>query len=116
MTPALQLGGQLTVVVDLTVVDDLDAPVLVGHRLPAAGREIDQGEPAMHELAARIAPVPLAIRPAMGEEGGGARTPPRRFGKRHGVKPAGYAAHGRSDGLMGSPGAKCKRRTPSLCP
>ena len=45
MTAALQLGPQLAVIVDLAVLDDDDAAVLVGERLVAAV-EVDDREAA----------------------------------------------------------------------
>ena len=45
----LELGPQRGVVVDLAVEDDPDRPVLVGHRLVAGGREVDDRQAAMAE-------------------------------------------------------------------
>ena len=60
--PALELLAQLAVVVDLTVLDDVNRSVLVGDRLIAA-LEIDDGQaprskadPVLHERAAAVGP------------------------------------------------------------
>ena len=50
----LEPGAQLAVVVDLAVVGDPDRPVLVGHRLMAGGREVDDREPPMAERDALL--------------------------------------------------------------
>ena len=89
----LELGREGAVVVDLAVVDDQDRSVLVAHRLRAGGREVDQREAPVHQVAAFVLPVTLAVRPAMRQQ---RRRRGRPAGLRRelgGVEPAGYAAH-----------------------
>ena len=47
VTFALKIGAQRFVVVDLAVVDDPHTAVLVGHRLMAGARQVDDRQPAM---------------------------------------------------------------------
>jgi hypothetical protein len=50
---ALQVAAQFAVVVDLTVLNDVDGLVLVGHRL-VARLEVDDREPARRETDALV--------------------------------------------------------------
>ena len=60
----LQLPPQVAVVVDLAVVDHRDRSVLVGHRLVAGGREIDDGEAAVSEHHGAVLVQASAVGPA----------------------------------------------------
>ena len=53
--------AQRDVVVDLAVEGDLDAAVLVAHRLPPGGAEIDDGEAAVAEDDAAVLGLPQAL-------------------------------------------------------
>ena len=86
---ALQLGGELPVVVDLAIVDDPDAPILVAHRLVAGGRQVDERQAAVHELAPLVRPMALAVRAPMGEQRGRPSGPTRVGGQAVGVKTPG---------------------------
>jgi hypothetical protein len=73
----LELAAQRLEIVDLAVVDDDEAPVLVRHRLGAAG-EVDHGEPGVAENRVVAAPESARVRPARTqgfERGFGARLP-----------------------------------------
>ena len=96
MTPALELAPQISMVVDLAVEDDVDTAVLVGHRLVPCGREVDQRQPAVDELAPVVAVVPLAIRTAVSEQRRHPGGPAGRAAQGDGVEPARDAAHVRS--------------------
>src|SRR5258708_4458520 len=60
--PPLQRRPERAVVVDLPVVGDPDAPVLVAHRLVAGRREVDQREPAVDQRAPVVPIRPPAVR------------------------------------------------------
>jgi hypothetical protein len=62
---ALELGPQLTMVVDAAVEDDME--LVVVHRLGAGRGEVDDRQPAMGERDAVAAPQPVAVRPARRE-------------------------------------------------
>ena len=83
----LQLGREVPVVVDLAVVDDVDAGVLVRHRLMARRREVDQRQAAVDELAVLVGPVPAAIGASMREQSAGPGGPLRVGRQPLGVKP-----------------------------
>jgi hypothetical protein len=72
-----QVGAELGVVVDLAVDDDRDAAVLVGHRLPAGVRQVDDREAPVGQRdgAAREEAVPIgaAVDHGRGEPLGRAR-------------------------------------------
>ena len=76
---ALQLGSQLSVVVDLPVLDDLDAAILVADRLVAAV-EVDDREPPRREADRAVHEHALAVgatvdhRLVHGREGGSVGT------------------------------------------
>src|SRR5439155_19245745 len=93
MTPALELAPQISMVVDLAVEDDVDTAVLVGHRLVPCGREVDQRQPAVDELAPVVAVVPLAIRTAVSEQRRHPGGPAGRAAQGDGVEPPRDAAH-----------------------
>ena len=91
---ALQLRRERPVVVDLAVEHDVDGAVLVGHRLGARGRQIDQRQAAVHQVAPVVAPVARAVGPAMRQQRGCPRGPLGRGRQALRVEPPGYAAHG----------------------
>src|SRR6185437_8523110 len=62
----LELRAQRRVVVDLAVVDEPDALVLVRHRLRAA-RQVDDREPPVAEANRAVEPQPLAVGAAMAQ-------------------------------------------------
>src|SRR5207247_1436715 len=101
---ALELGSQRPVVVDLAVEDHVDGRVLVGHRLVPGGREVDEGQPAVHQLAVRIAILTAPIGAAVGEQRVGAAAPLRCRRQTPGVEPPRYAAHARAASLRVTPG------------
>src|SRR5690606_32218496 len=63
----LELGADGLEVVDLAVEDDADGAVVAVHRL-VAGREVDDGEPAVPEADARAEMKAVAVGAAMGED------------------------------------------------
>ena len=69
---------QHAMVVDLAVEDDPDVARLIRERLGAGGRQIDQRQPAMDQLAPIVHPVTRAVRTAVGEQPVGALVPARR--------------------------------------
>src|SRR6185295_9784298 len=60
-----QLRVQLAIVIDFTVEDELDAAVLITHRLPARFGEVDDGEPQMAQHSRSAGQQTLPIRTAM---------------------------------------------------
>ena len=62
-----KLSPYLRMVIDLTVEDDLQRPVLIAHGLSSGIREIDDGKPPVCQAHAAVGrnPQPGAIRPAM---------------------------------------------------
>ena len=66
MSGALQLVAQLAVVVDLTVLDDVEGAVLVGDRL-VARLEVDDRETPRGEGDVAVAELPEAVRAAMNQ-------------------------------------------------
>ena len=67
MALALEFGAQRTVVVDLAVEDDLHRAVLVRHRLPPLGPQVDDREPPVRERNHAVVRRPgrAVIRPAV---------------------------------------------------
>jgi hypothetical protein len=62
MAPAaLEFGAEFPIVIDLAVLDDDDAAVLVRDRLVAAG-EIDDGEAPCCKADSSVMECPLAVR------------------------------------------------------
>src|SRR5207247_1062891 len=108
------LAGELPVVVDLAIVDDPDAPILVAHRLVAGGRQVDERQAAVHELAPLVRPVALAVRAPMGEQRGRPSGPTRVGGQAVGVETPGYAAHIRKSSTWVTSTGDCKRCTARL--
>jgi hypothetical protein len=98
VAPGLEIGPQLPVIVDLAVEDDLNPAVFVGHRLSAGGREIDQRQPAMDQLASLVYIVAPSIRAAMGEQGIRTACPARIGRECRRMESTGQAAHIRSSG------------------
>ncbi len=89
---ALELTAQLAVVVDLAVLDDDDAAVLVGDRLIAAG-EVDDRESPHRQRHAVSGKAALAVRPPVHEP---RVHPPHRLGVRAGPDHATDPTHGRA--------------------
>ena len=96
MAAFLELPAQCLMIVDLAVVHDVHAPILVGHRLPPGRRQIDEGKPAMDQLAALVAMTAAPIGPTVREQGLGSGGPIRLGGQRDGVKASCKATHGRT--------------------
>src|SRR5258708_13266688 len=95
-------------VVDLAVVDHINARVLVRHRLVPGGRQVDEGQPAVDQLAVGVAICPVPVRAAVREQGVRALGPFGRRRQERGVEPPGYAAHGRVPPSAGlAPAASC---------
>src|SRR2546422_1205057 len=86
---ALEISAQLAVVVDLAVVDHEDVAVLIGHRLPPRGGQVDEREPAAHQLAVRVSEVALVVRAAVRQQGPGPLVPARRGSQGDGVEASG---------------------------
>ena len=84
---------QHAMVVDLAVEDDPDVARLIRERLGAGGRQIDQRQPAMDQLAPIVHPVTRAVRTAVGEQPVGALVPARRDRQPVRVKPSSEPAH-----------------------
>ncbi len=84
----LELGAQRLVVVDLAVVGDPDGAVLVGHRLVAGGRQVDDRQPPVAESDRRAAGSTYA--PSSSGPRWPARRHSRAVGSPHG-KPVGEA-------------------------
>src|SRR5690606_32817563 len=61
-----EIGPQIAMVVDLTVEDDPDRPVFVGHRLPAAG-QVDDGQTPMAERDPLVVVEAVAVGAPMGD-------------------------------------------------
>jgi len=80
---------QGAVVVDLPVVHDIDAAVLIGHRLQTRGREVDQRQAAVHQVAVLVRPVALAVGTAVRQQGRGARGPPGLGSEANGIEAPG---------------------------
>jgi hypothetical protein len=55
-------------VVDLSVEYHLDVAVFVPHRLGAGGREVEQGQPAVYQLASGVEMMAPSVRTPMGEQ------------------------------------------------
>src|SRR5207253_6399419 len=91
--PAGQGGAQVGVIIDLAVVDDLDAAVLVGHRLRPAGGEVDECETPVDQLAILVRVAAGAVRAAMAQQLVGPSRPRGVGGQRGGVEPSCQAAH-----------------------
>ena len=68
MAGALELGGQLPVVVDLAVADDDDGAVFVGDGLVSA-RDVDDGEPSYPEEDVVVHVGSFVIRPPVDGHG-----------------------------------------------
>jgi hypothetical protein len=68
VAPAPKLRSQLRMVIDLAVENDLDAAILVRHRLRTGRRQVQQGEPAMNQLAPGIGIVAAAVGAAMSQQ------------------------------------------------
>src|SRR6516165_7013038 len=64
MARALQCFAQLDIVVDLTVEDDGDRPILIKNRL-LAGLHVDDGEPSHSQRNIRSFPIAPGVRAAM---------------------------------------------------
>ena len=64
VTPRLEAGPKLGMVVDLAVENDPDSPVLVAHRLLAAADVHDRKAP-MCQPGAAVDDQPLSVRPAV---------------------------------------------------
>ena len=92
---ALELRAERAEVVDLAVVRDDDAAVLVRQRLSAGLRQIDDRQTAIPEPDARIAPDPLTVGPAVRDRVG--HPPHDRFadGLTRDVEDSGDPAHQR---------------------
>ena len=86
MAAFLELPTQCLMIVDLAVVHDVDAPILVGHRLPPGRRQIDEGEPAMDQLAVLVAVIAAPVGPTVSEQGFRSGGPVRLGGQRDGVE------------------------------
>ena len=110
MPAFLELPTQRLMIVDLAVVHDVDAPILVGHRLPPGRRQIDEGEPAMHELTVLVAMAAAPIGPTMSEQGFRSGGPVRLGGQRHGVEASSKATHGARPGVAVVDGWGCRTR------
>ena len=81
-------------VVDLAVEDDLDVAGFVGHRLPPGGRQIDERQATVYELAVLVDEVTGAVGTAVREQSVGARGPIPGIGQPGaGGEPSRYTAH-----------------------
>ena len=94
----LELGAELGVVVDLPVLNDVDAAVLAGHRLMPSG-EVDDRQAARGERDGPGDHVAVVVRAAMHERGAHRR-------ERRGVRPA------RTGGSKATDAAHLRRRVP----
>src|SRR5207302_11157247 len=61
----LQLGAQLSEIVDFAVVGQQKPAVLGCHRLPARRGQVDDCEPPVTKAERAVGVVPLTVRPAM---------------------------------------------------
>src|SRR5439155_6025049 len=86
---ALEVGPQISVIVDLAVKDDIDRAVFVRHRLSASGREIYQRQAAVDQLTESILVMPVSIRPAVSQAGISPLMPHRVSWQGNGMKAAG---------------------------
>jgi hypothetical protein len=94
MAPGAQPLTQLLMVVDLAVVDDLDAAVFVGHRLRSAPREVHQGEATVDQLTPAVCMAALPVRATVREQGIRPEPPIGIGRKRNWVEATGETAHG----------------------
>ncbi len=68
VTSAGELLSKLDVVVDLAVEDDDELAVGGGHRLPALGRQVDDGQPAVAETETAVGPERAVVRTTMRQQ------------------------------------------------
>ena len=113
VTVALELRPQRAVVIDLAVEDHVDGRGFVRHRLVAGGRQVDQGETTVHQLALRVMIRASPVGTAVCERCIGSGTPLGRWRQDVGVEAPRYAAHGRvpPSRVVSCPLAKARART-----
>ena len=88
----VEFATQFAMVIDFAVEDDPDRPVLVGHRLMAAGK-IDDGQPAKAQGAVVIVPVALVVGSAVDDRRGHTARSLARVPQRAKTSQARYSAH-----------------------
>src|SRR2546425_8701481 len=94
VTVALELRPQRPVVIDLAVEDHVDGRGFVRHRLVARGRQVDEGEATVHQLALRVLIRAAPIGTAVCEQCIGSATPLGCRRQEVGVEAPRYATHG----------------------